>query len=91
MRIRETDLYGPVREYLEAQGYRCREVNRCDLTAIEGDELIVVEMKTSFNLKLLCQAVKRQRSLNPYMWPCRTRKAESGLPHGGTCASCCAG
>lgn len=62
MRIRETDLYGPVREYLEAQGYQVQgEVNGCDLTAIKGDELIVVEMKTSFNLKLLCQAVKRQR------------------------------
>lgn len=62
MRIRETDLYGPVQEYLEAQGYQVQgEVNGCDLTAIKGDELIVVEMKTSFNMKLLCQAVKRQR------------------------------
>ncbi len=61
--IHETDLYKPVRDYLEAQGYQVQgEVNGCDLAAIMDDELIVVELKTSFNLKLLSQAVKRQRA-----------------------------
>lgn len=60
--IRETDLYMPVHDYLVSLGYQVQaEVNGCDLAAIMGDELIVVELKTSFNLKLLCQAVKRQR------------------------------
>jgi hypothetical protein len=60
--IRETDLYMPVHDYLESLGYQVQgEVNGCDLAAIMGDELIVVELKTAFNLKLLCQAVKRQR------------------------------
>jgi len=60
--IRETDLYKPVHDYLEALGYQVQgEVKGCDLAAIMGDELVVVELKTSFNLKLLCQAVRRQR------------------------------
>lgn len=60
--IRETDLYMPVHDYLESLGYQVQgEVNGCDLAAVMGDELIVVELKTAFNLKLLCQAVKRQR------------------------------
>lgn len=62
MKIYETDLYMPVYEYLTRQGYTVHsEVKNCDITAIKGQELIVVEMKTSFNLKLLVQAVKRQR------------------------------
>lgn len=61
-KIHETDLYGPVHDYLEALGYQVQgEVKGCDLTAIMGEELVVVELKTSFNLRLLSQAVKRQR------------------------------
>ena len=60
--IRETDLYMPVHDYLENLGYQVQgEVNGCDLVAVMGDDLIVVELKTAFNMKLLCQAVKRQR------------------------------
>lgn len=62
MKILETDLYGPVRDYLVAQGYTVHsEVKHCDITAVKGEELVVVELKTSFNLKLLAQTVKRQR------------------------------
>lgn len=58
----ETDLYKPVYDYLVRQGYTVHsEVRNCDITAIKGEELIVVELKTSFNLKLLAQGVKRQR------------------------------
>ncbi|HEX2945720.1 MAG TPA: DUF2161 family putative PD-(D/E)XK-type phosphodiesterase [Clostridia bacterium] len=60
--IRETDLYKPVHDYLEALGYQVQgEVKGCDLAAIMGDDLVVVELKTAFNLKLLSQAVRRQR------------------------------
>jgi hypothetical protein len=63
VRIHETDLYKPVQEYLEGLGYNVQgEVEDCDLVAIKGDELVVIELKTSFNLKLLSQAVKRQRA-----------------------------
>lgn len=63
VRIHETDLYKPVREYLEGLGYNVQgEVKDCDLAAILGEELVVVELKAAFNLKLLSQAVKRQRA-----------------------------
>ena len=58
----ETELYKPVHDYLVTQGYTVHsEVKNCDITAIKGEELVVVELKTSFNLKLLVQGVKRQR------------------------------
>ena len=62
-KIHETDLYKPIHDYLESLGYNVQgEVKGCDMAAIMGDELVVVELKTSFNLKLLSQAVKRQRA-----------------------------
>jgi hypothetical protein len=57
---RETDLYEPLRIYLERQGYAVRgEVNGCDVTARKGDDLIVVELKRQFGLDLLIQATQR--------------------------------
>lgn len=61
-RLRETDLYQPVADYLTARGYTVRgEVKDCDLAAVKGDALIVVELKLSLTLGLLAQAVKRQQ------------------------------
>lgn len=63
MKIYETDLYKPVHDYLEGLGYNVQgEVKGCDLAALMDDDIVVVELKTSFNLKLLAQAVKRQRA-----------------------------
>lgn len=62
-KIYETDLYLPVFEYLTEQGYTVRsEVKNCDLAAIKGDELIIIELKRSFNATLLMQAVERQKA-----------------------------
>lgn len=61
-RPRETDLYEPIRDHLEALGYEVRaEVNHCDITARKGDDLIVIELKRQFGTKLLTQAIERQR------------------------------
>ncbi len=58
----ERDLYGPVKSYLEALGYEVKgEVKDCDLTAVRGEELIVVELKRGFTIELLYQAIDRQR------------------------------
>lgn len=58
--LRETDLYEPVRAYLETQGYCVRaEVNGCDIAAEKDGELVVVEMKLRFTLALLMQATLR--------------------------------
>jgi len=59
---KESDLYAPLKLYLEAQGYDVQgEVKGCDLVAVRGDDFLVVEMKKSFNLKLLVQATTRQK------------------------------
>ncbi len=56
----ETDLFPPVKKYLEDQGYSVNaEVKDCDVTARKGDELIIVELKTSANMQLLIQATDR--------------------------------
>lgn len=59
---RETDLYPPVRDYLARNGYTVRgEVKGCDITAVKGNDLIVVELKRHLSVDLLVQAVARQR------------------------------
>lgn len=61
--IRESDLYEPVRAFLTERGYGVNsEVLHCDITAVRDEELVVVELKRSFSLALILQAVKRQRS-----------------------------
>lgn len=60
--MRETDLYLPVKAFLEAQGYEVKaEIGACDLMARRGDEApVIVELKTSFSLALVLQGVARQ-------------------------------
>ena len=61
MKIQESDLYLPIKQYLEHQGYSIYgEVHNCDITAKKGDELILIELKTHFSIALLMQAVRRQ-------------------------------
>lgn len=57
----ETDLYLPVKTYLEAQGYEVKgEVQGCDVVAYRGDEPpVIVELKSSFSLTLVLQGVRR--------------------------------
>lgn len=61
--MKESDLYSPVKAYLEAQGYDVKaEIGECDLMAIRGDEPpLVVELKLTFSLALVMQGVARQR------------------------------
>src|SRR6185369_7638630 len=60
-RVVETDLYIPVKAFLEKQGYTVKaEIGRCDVVARRGDEPpIVVELKNVLNLSLLLQGVDR--------------------------------
>lgn len=63
--MKETDLFEPVRHYFHTQGYHvAAEVKHCDVIALKGDELIVIELKTSMNMTLITQAIKRQRITN---------------------------
>ncbi len=60
--MRESELYGPVKAHLEAQGYEVKgEVGAADVVARRGDEpLVVIELKTGFSLALFHQAIARQ-------------------------------
>jgi hypothetical protein len=60
--MKETDLFPPVKKYLESAGYTVRaEVQDCDITATKGDELVIIELKLNVNIPLLIQATDRQR------------------------------
>jgi hypothetical protein len=61
-RPKETDLYPPVKAFLEARGYAVKgEVGAADVVARRtGEEPLIVELKTGFSLQLLQQAVARQ-------------------------------
>lgn len=58
---RETDLYLPVKAFLEAQGYVVKaEVGAADVVAVRGGEPpVVVELKLGFSLTLVHQCVAR--------------------------------
>ncbi|MEM7167054.1 MAG: DUF2161 family putative PD-(D/E)XK-type phosphodiesterase [Planctomycetota bacterium] len=59
--MQETDLYPPVKRFLESQGYEVKgEVQDCDVLAVRGEEVpVVVELKLSLNLGVILQAVER--------------------------------
>jgi hypothetical protein len=59
--LNETDLYPPVKEFLEKQGYTVKgEVQDCDVVGIRDGDIVVVELKITANLKLLYQANDRK-------------------------------
>jgi hypothetical protein len=57
----ETELYPPIKSFLEGQGYVVKsEIRDCDIVAIRSDEApVIIEMKSSFSLELLIQGVDR--------------------------------
>ena len=67
-RRRESDMYGPIRDMLRDMGFAARgEVKGCDIAALRGDELCVVETKLSANITLLYQAMER-KSFSPLVF-----------------------
>jgi hypothetical protein len=63
VRALETALYLPVKSFLETLGYACKgEVGGCDLVGLKGEDppvVVIGELKLSFNLELVLQAVDR--------------------------------
>lgn len=59
----ETQLYPPVKAFLEAAGYEVKgEIGGCDVVGLSPGEpsvVVVCELKLSFNLELILQAVDR--------------------------------
>jgi hypothetical protein len=67
----ETTLYPPVKAFLERAGYTVKgEIGGCDVVGLsEGDPAVVVicELKLTFNLELILQAVDRA-ALSDEVW-----------------------
>jgi len=59
----ETELYLPVKRFLERLGFTVKgEIGGCDLVGLSGDEppiVVIGELKQTFNLELILQAVDR--------------------------------
>lgn len=59
----ETSLYLPVKAFLEQAGYEVKgEIGGCDVIGLTPDDpsvIVVCELKLSFNLELILQAVDR--------------------------------
>jgi hypothetical protein len=60
-KLREADLYAPVKGFLTAQGYDVKgEVGAADVVAVRGSEApVIVELKVGFSLTLFHQAMAR--------------------------------
>ena len=60
--MKETELYGPIKTFLEAQGFEVKsEVCGADVVAMrDGEDPVVVEMKLGFSLALVHQVIERQ-------------------------------
>ncbi len=58
--MKEVEMYKPLKKFLKAKGYTVHsEVESIDVMAQKGDEILIVEMKISFNLQLVYQLIER--------------------------------
>ncbi len=63
--MKETDLYPPVKAFLEARGWSVRgEVGACDVLAVRDHQMLAVELKLGISLRLLLQAVDRMEAVD---------------------------
>jgi hypothetical protein len=81
----ETDLYLPLKAFMEGAGYSVKgEVNGCDLVGVKDSDppvLIVCEMKLTFNLELIMQGVNRAAICDEVWLAARSSKAGKGREH----------
>jgi len=63
--MKETELYAPVKKLFLSQGFDVKgEVKDIDVIAYHQDLMIGVELKTKVSLKLIYQAIDRQKVLD---------------------------
>ena len=78
----ETALYLPVKRFLEKLGFTVkREVGGCDLVALNGADppvVVIGELKLSFNLELILQAVDRAAACDEVWLAARMSKRGKG-------------
>ena len=87
--FKETDLYEPIRAFLEEEGYQVQaEVKHCDIVAEKDGRLVVVELKRAFGLKLVYQGLERQSLTDEVLWQSLVRKRAQEKRRGRTCCVC---
>ncbi|HWI66395.1 MAG TPA: DUF2161 family putative PD-(D/E)XK-type phosphodiesterase [Symbiobacteriaceae bacterium] len=87
---KEADLYGPVKRFLEDLGFTVKgEVNGCDLVAVRGDDLVLVELKVAFNLPLVLQGIERQRMSDTVYLAVEAPSSRSAAPRWAECQRLC--
>jgi hypothetical protein len=78
----ESDLYLPLKRFMEGLGFVVKgEVNGCDLVGVRSMEpplLVICEMKLSFNLELLLQAVDRATACDEVWLAARLSRTGKG-------------
>jgi hypothetical protein len=78
----ETALYLPVKRFLEKLGFTVKgEVGGCDLVALNGADppvVVIGELKLSFNLELILQAVDRAAACDEVWLAARMSKRGKG-------------
>jgi hypothetical protein len=78
----EAELYAPIKQFLEAQGYEVKgEIGPCDVMGIRGEEgPVVVELKDRLTLSLILQAVDRLSVSDAVYVAFRVRKGDTAWP-----------
>ena len=73
----EAELFPPLKRYLEHKGYTVYgEVKNCDIAAVKGEDIVVIEIKQSLSLKLILQGAERQELGNPVYIASALKKGE---------------
>ena len=91
----ETDLYSPVKTWLEKARLQLRARSAgCDVVALragEKDALVVVELKTAFNLDLVPQAVDRMAACDEVWVAVPASRGGRGRSATGASTNCAGG
>lgn len=81
----ESSLYLPVKRFLEKLGFEVKgEVCGCDLVALDGNEptaVVVGELKLTFTLELVLQAVDRSAACDEVWLAVRASRRGRGREH----------
>jgi hypothetical protein len=81
----ESSLYLPVKRFLERLGFEVKgEICGCDLVALDGKQptaVVVGELKLSFNLDLVLQAVDRSAACDEIWLAVRASRRGRGREH----------
>ncbi len=78
----ETTLYPPVKRFLESLGLEAKgEIRGCDIVALDGGEpvaVVIAELKETFTLELVLQAVERTAACDEVWLAVRASKRGRG-------------